>query len=115
MLLERRRLTQSVSFQDLPLTFRDGIEIRNVCLHTLLPPVTEPKSGLLAHVQKANLLTPGCGEGKYSVDCKAPSMEKGQIMLKRPKFLDDFLGRGFKCSVREGAAGCVISSWTILD
>ena len=35
-------------------------------------------------------------------------------MLKRPKHLDDFQGRGFIGSVREGAAGCMIGSCTIL-
>lgn len=39
-------------------------------------------------------LTPGCGEGNYSLHCKAasvvPSKENGQLMLKRPKLLDDF-------------------------
>ena len=62
---------------------------------------------------KARLLTSGCGEGKCGVDCRAPSKEKGQFRLKRPRLLDDFLGRGFEGNVREGTAGCVIISWTI--
>ena len=35
-------------------------------------------------------------------------------MLKRPKLRDGFQGRGFKGSVREGAAECVISLCTVL-
>ena len=88
-----------------------GMCVCTLCFHLLL---NQSQVGLLM-CSKANLLTPGCGEGEHSVDCRAPSKEKGQLMLKRPKFLDDFLGRGFQCSVREGAAGCVISSWAILD
>ena len=84
-----------------------------MCLHTLLPPVTEPSQVCSLLCSKARLLTSGCGEGKCSVDCRAPSKEKGQFRLKRPRFLDDFLGRGFEGSVREGTAGCVISSWTV--
>ena len=45
---------------------------------------------------KANLLTLGCGEGKYSVYCKAPnvgpSKENGQLMRKRPKLPNGFQG-----------------------
>ena len=63
---------------------------------------------------KANLLTLGCGEGKYSIYRRAPSKENGQLVLKRPKLPNGFQGRGFKYSVREGAAGCVISLYTIL-
>ena len=58
------------------------------------------------------MLTPDCGEGKYSVYCRAPNKNR-QLMLKRPKIIDDFQERDFKGSVREGAAGCVISPCTI--
>ena len=34
---------------------------------------------------KANPLTLGRGEGKYSICCRAPSKENGQLMLKRPE------------------------------
>ena len=54
---------------------------------------------------KANLLTPGCGEGKYSVYFRAPSKENGQLMLRRPKLPNGFQERGFKGSVREGLQG----------
>ena len=50
---------------------------------------------------RANLVTPGCGEGKYSVYCKAPSKENGQLVLKRPECPEGFQGRVFKDSVRE--------------
>ena len=56
---------------------------------------------------KANLLTPNCGEGKYRFYCRAPS-KKGQLMLKRPELPSGFQAKGFKGSVREGAAGCMI-------
>ena len=43
---------------------------------------------------KANLLTPVCGEGKYNVYCKAPSVrpskETWQLMLKKPELPDGF-------------------------
>ena len=64
-------------------------------------------------LSKANLLTSGCGEGKYSVYCREPSKENVQLMLQRPELPDGFQGRGFKGSVREGAAGCVISLYKI--
>ena len=55
---------------------------------------------------KANLLTPGYGEGKYSAYCRAPSKENGQLMLKRPKLPNGFQGRGFKKPVwRRGLPG----------
>ena len=44
---------------------------------------------------KASLLTPGCGEGKYSVGCRVPSKENGKLVLKRPKFSDGFGGSVF--------------------
>ena len=53
---------------------------------------------------KANLMTPGCGQGKYSVYCKAPNMgpnkENRKLRLTRPKLPSGFQGRGFKVSVR---------------
>lgn len=53
---------------------------------------------------KANLLTPGCGEGKCNIYCKAPdlgsSKERGQLMLRRPDLSDWFQGRDFKEKVR---------------
>ena len=65
---------------------------------------------------KANLLAPGCGEGKYRVYCKAPNIgptkEKGQLLNKRPELPDGFQGRVFKGKVRERVAGYLISLWT---
>lgn len=57
---------------------------------------------------KANLLTPGCGEGKYSIYHKALSKENGQLIFKRLELPTGFQGKGFKGSVRNGGAGCVI-------
>jgi len=39
---------------------------------------------------KANLRTPGYGEGMYSVYCRAPNKENVQPMLKRLKLFTDF-------------------------
>ena len=70
----------------------------------------------LSDISKANVLTPGCGEGKYSIYCKVPSVgpskENGQLMLRRPKLPNGFQGRVFKDSVRERVMGCMISSCT---
>ena len=49
--------------------------------------VTEPNLGPLVH-SKANLLTPGCGEGKHSIYCKVPDVglskenEQGSLYSK---------------------------------
>ena len=51
---------------------------------------------------KDNLLTPGCGDGKCSVYCRAPSKESRQLVLKRP---DGFQGKVFKDRVRERGCG----------
>ena len=60
---------------------------------------------------KAKLLTLGCGEGRVSIYCRAPSKENGQLVLKRPELPNGFQGRGFKGSVREGADQ-LMHSWT---
>lgn len=66
--------------------------------------VTDPKVGHLPIHSKSNLLTPGCGEGKCNIYCKASdlgsSKEKGQLMLKRPNLSDWFQGRDFKGTVK---------------
>ena len=59
---------------------------------------------------KTNLLTPDCGEGKYSVYGKAPRKENGQLMPKSFKLPSRFSGGVFKGKVREGVTGCVIRS-----
>ena len=62
---------------------------------------------------KGNLLTPGCGEGRRSVYCRAPSKESRQLVLKRPELPEGFQGKVFKDRVKERGCGvCVISSWT---
>ena len=48
---------------------------------------------------EANLLIPGCGEGKYSIYCR---VKQGKwAALERSKLPDDFQGRVFKDRVRE--------------
>ena len=63
---------------------------------------------------KADALTLGCSEGKGNIYCRAPSKENWGLMFKTPKLPDGFQRRGFKGSVREGFARCVISSCTVL-
>lgn len=74
----------------------------SVCYQTRLG-----STGLMAG--KANLLMPGCGEGKCNIYCKAPdlgsSKEKGQLVLRRPDLSDWFQGRDFKGKVRGVAFG----------
>ena len=52
---------------------------------------------------EVNLLTQGCGEGKCSVYCRAPSKESRQPVLKRHQLPDGFQRKGFKDKVREGS------------
>ena len=68
---------------------------------------------LPAH-KKANLLTPSVQSRKVQSLLQAPGKENRQFKLKRPKPPDGFLGRGFKGSVSQETAGCMISSCTIL-
>ena len=60
-------------------------------------------------VPKPILLTPGCGEGKYSVYCRAPNKENWQLMLKRTELSrEGFLKATF--GVRVAARG-LSSDW----
>lgn len=63
---------------------------------------------------KANQLTRGCSAGKYKVYCRVPSKETRKIILKRPKFPDEFQQRIFKESVRERVMEYMTSSCIIL-
>lgn len=45
---------------------------------------------------------------------QVPSKENGQLVLKRPKLLDAFLGRDFEGNVKEGVAGCIIGLCIVL-
>ena len=55
---------------------------------------------------KVNLLTSGCGEGKYRVICRVPSKEKELLMCSRPKFPNGFQRSNFKGpKVKEIVAG----------
>lgn len=76
--------------------------------------VTDSNVDLLCYDSKANLLTPVCGEGKHSIFCRMPSSENGQLMLKRSELPDNFEGRDFKVSVKEGVTGYSISLCSIL-
>ena len=62
---------------------------------------------------KANLLIPGCGEGKCSIYCRAPRKESRQLAFKRPKLPEGFQEKVFKDRVREAGCGYVISLWTL--
>ena len=42
----------------------------------------------------------GYGEGKYSVYCRAPSKQNGQLVLERPELSNSFQARDFKGSSR---------------
>lgn len=61
------------------------------------PLLPELEVCLLNQITEANIRTPGCGEGKYSIYCRAPSKESGQLMFKR---LDGFQRRVFKSNIK---------------
>ena len=44
---------------------------------------------------KANLLTPGCGEGRGSVYCRRQTRSPGKLVLKTPKLPEGFRGSIF--------------------
>ena len=77
--------------------------------------LTKLGSTLLPH-SKATLLTLGCGEGKHSVYCRAPSKENRQLVLKRPKLPSGFQGRFFlKAIFGVRVAACGLSSdWLVV-
>ena len=60
------------------------------------------------------LLTPGCGEEKCSVHCRAEQEPGSAAHAQRTRLLDGVQGRGFQGSVQEGTARCETSLWTIL-
>jgi len=83
---------------------RDTTKLFGICDN-----VTEPNGVCSPVGSKVNLLTLGCSERKYSIYCRAQSKGNGQLMFKRLELPDEFHGRGFKGSVREETAGCLIS------
>ena len=89
---------------------RDTAKLFGICDN-----VTEPNGVCSPVGSKANLLTLGCSERKYIIYCRAQSKGNGQLMFKRLELPDEFHGRGFKGSVREETAGCLISQCTILS
>lgn len=83
--------------------------------HTLYKPIHITKSNLsLLPTHKANLLTPGGGEGKYSVYYKAPHKENGWLMPRNPKLTKGFQQSLLKSQVREKVTGSMISSCIVL-
>ena len=52
---------------------------------------------------KANLLTPGCGEGKCTAYCKAPYKESRTANAQKAKLPDGFQPSHCKGKVREGS------------
>ena len=78
------------------------------CLHPLLSLLpNQTWVGAPVH-SEANLLIPGCSEGKCSIGCSAPCKESRQLLLKIAELLDDFQGKVFKDRVRE-------RGWEVLD
>ena len=82
---------------------RDTAKLFGICDN-----VTEPNGVCSPVGSKANLLTLGCSERKYSIYCRAQSKGNGQLMFKRLELPDEFHGRGFKGT--QGANG----GWVIL-
>ena len=69
----------------------------------------------LPECSKANLLTPGCGEGKCSFNCKSANARRtGVLCSKTPNSLEDFSKTILKASLWRGVAGYEISWCTIL-
>ena len=64
---------------------------------------------------KANLLIPGCSEGKCRVYCKVPDEESRATHAQKAQTAQGVLGKHFKCKVREGSLRYVITLCTILD
>ena len=61
---------------------------------------------------KVNLLTLGCGEGKYNVYCRVTIKEKRHLQLKRPELLMAFEAGFFKTTLGMRDMGSMISSCT---
>lgn len=79
---------------------------RKCCRMTVY--VTEQNSGPLAQMwSKANPLSVGCAEAKYSVYCRATNKQNRQLMLKRLKLPNSFQRKVFKGRVKgEGHMVC---------
>ena len=83
--------------------------------HTLYKAIHITKSNLsLLPTHKANLLTPGGGQGKYSIYYKTPRKENGWLMLRNPKLTKGFQQSLLKSQVREKVTGSMISSCIVL-
>jgi len=54
-------------------------------------------------------------EGKYSIYCRAPSKENGQLVLKRPELPNAFQGRVLKATLgAKGAAPALSANWLVV-
>ena len=67
---------------------------------------------------KANLLTLGCGEGKHSVYCRAPSKESRAASAQKVHSPDGFQGKVPKdrvmevcCEVRDHLVDVLLIGW----
>lgn len=58
--------------------------------------LTSSVTELNSMCSQVNLQTLSCGEGKYSIICKA---KQGEWAVRRPE-LDGFQARVFKCNIR---------------
>ena len=63
---------------------------------------------------QANLMTPDCSEGNFSIYGKVPNAEPnkkhGQLIFKRPENRNAFQERVFKSKVKEQVTGWMVSS-----
>lgn len=72
------------------------LTLPNCCLLIFSVIVTKPNSDPDCPTQStAHQLTLHCDEGNYSVHCRIPNKEKGQLMLKRSELLTGFQARIF--------------------
>ena len=93
------------------LVLFSGLEMVDFRMKVVLPNQTWV---YLPTCSKANLLTLGCGEGKYSMYRRAPSKESRQLVLKRPQLPEGFQRKVFKNRVREGVFGVCYQHMDIL-
>ena len=75
--------------------------------------VTEPNLGPLTCLlcSKVTVLTLGCGEGKYSIYCRAKPAN-GQLMLQRPELPHGFQGKAFKRTM--WSEGCRVDNFPLI-
>lgn len=59
--------------------------------------------------RKANLLTLGCGERKYSIFCRVSSKENEWLMIKRAELLNGFKEKVLKGKMKERVVSPLMS------